>query len=216
VGYSQLLLEGISGELQPKQKDNIERIFANSKTLLMLINDVLDLARIEAGRMELISEPVDLHRWLEELFKQTQGLADEKGLTYSSSIDPQMPQVILSDPTRLNQIALNLISNAIKFTEEGSVQIALQPGPDNTWSIAVKDTGIGIAPENQKTIFEEFRQVDGTMQRRYGGSGLGLAIVRNLATIMRGKVMVTSAPGSGSLFTVVLPLVTEEVAVAAE
>jgi PAS domain S-box-containing protein len=216
VGYSQLLLEGISGALQPKQHENIERIFANAKTLLALINDVLDLAKIEAGRMEIASERMEVHKWLDELFMQTQGLAAEKGLSYTSSIDPHLPGSIMGDPARLKQIALNLVSNAIKFTEEGSVQIALQLGPDDTWSIAVKDTGIGIAPEMQKAIFEEFRQVDGTMQRRYGGTGLGLAIVRNLATIMKGKVHVNSALGSGSLFTVVLPLETEPAGVAAK
>ncbi len=216
VGYSQLLLEGISGTLQPKQHENVERIFANAKTLLALINDVLDLARIEAGRMEITNQPMNVRGWLDEIIKQTQGLAAEKKLDYSSLIDPQMPEVIVADPARLKQIALNLLSNAIKFTEEGSVQIALQRSPDSTWSIVVKDTGIGIVPEMQQVIFEEFRQVDGTMQRRYGGTGLGLAIVRNLAEIMQGSVSVSSTPGSGSVFTVILPLEMKPDAVAAE
>lgn len=210
VGYSQLLLEGITGELQPRQKDNIERIFANAKTLLNLINDILDLARIEARRMEIVNKPFQLRDWANDIMKQTEGLAADKGLSYSIELDPQLPHTLLGDTSRLKQIALNLISNAVKFTDKGFVRVEIKKTSDTTWALMTQDSGVGIAPHAQEYIFEEFRQIDGSPQRRYGGTGLGLAIVRNLALMMNGSVQVNSQVDQGSTFTVTLPLLVPE------
>lgn len=209
MGYSQIILEGIAGEVPPKQRENQERIFSNAQTLTNLINDILDLAKIEAGRTEIINRPFTLFEWLTEIVQQTEGLARQKNLDYKVVVDEQMPKVIVGDTARLKQIALNLISNAIKFTDQGYVRVEIQRQPENTWMLVVSDSGIGIPSHAQEYIFDEFRQVDGSPQRKYGGTGLGLSIVRNLALMMGGNVRVKSEVGEGSTFTVRLPLVTE-------
>jgi PAS domain S-box-containing protein len=208
IGYSQIIIEGMAGEMAPKVKENQERIFTNAKTLLGLINEVLDLARIEAGRMELVNKPFDLRTWLSEVAQQTESLAKQKGLNLAFSLDDRLPPEIVGDAARLKQIALNLIGNAVKFTERGAVTVELRRDGTDTWMLAVSDTGIGIPSHAQEFIFEEFRQVDGSSQRHHGGSGLGLAIVRNLVLLMKGTVRVKSKVGEGSVFTVSLPLVT--------
>jgi PAS domain S-box-containing protein len=210
VGYSQLLLAGISGELQPKQKDNVERMFANAKTLLNMINDILDLSRIEARRLEIVNKPFNLMGWAGDIMQETEGLAAAKDLRYTLEIDEKLPQIMLGDAPRLKQIALNLISNAIKFTDEGFVRIEIKKASDETWAFITHDSGVGIASHALEYIFEEFRQIDGSMQRRHGGTGLGLAIVRNLALLMNGDVKVSSKVEEGSTFTVTLPLLVTE------
>ncbi len=213
MGYSQIFLEGIAGDLTPKQRENQERILANAKTLTNLIDDVLDLAKIEAGRMEAVKKAFILRDWLDEITQQTETLAQGKGLSLKVVLDERMPERIVCDPDRLRQITLNLIANAIKFTDEGYVQIEIQRQKEETWSLAVSDTGIGIPSHAQEYIFDEFRQVDGTVRRRHGGTGLGLAIVRNLTMIMGGSVRVKSQVGEGSTFTVILPLAVGEAAI---
>ena len=209
IGYTQILLAGMAGELNDKQQSNLERVFANGQDLLRLINDILDLTKIEAGRMELVNKPFVLREWLDEIESHTGGLARAKGLDYDAFLDEGLPAQVVGDPDRLRQIALNLLANAIKFTEKGSVRIELQRRGADQWSISVIDTGIGIPSHAQEYIFEEFRQVDGTWQRKHGGTGLGLSIVRNLALMRGGQVRVKSQVGEGSTFSVLLPLVTE-------
>ena len=209
IGYGQILLAGIAGEMTSKQHDFVGRILLNGRNLLDLINDILDLSKIEAGRLDLLHQPFNLREWLDEIVLQTRTLADEKGLTLEVAVDDRMPEQIVGDPDRLRQILLNLLSNAIKFTDEGRVTVHIQRQSNDTWTLAVSDTGIGIPSHALEYIFDEFRQVDGSARRKHGGTGLGLAIVRNIALMMGGNVRVQSELGKGSTFTVLLPLVTE-------
>ncbi len=206
LGFSQLLMAGTSGDLTEKQMDKVKRIFRNGQTLLEMINDLLDLAKIEAGRLELLEEPFVVKDWLTGISTQFDGLAKDKGLTVTYNLDNDLPEKILADRVRLQQIVVNLLSNAIKFTDEGSVTVDVARLNKKEWTISVSDTGIGIPAHAQEYIFDEFRQVDGTSQRRHGGTGLGLAIVKNLVLTMGGTVRVKSAVGEGSTFSIRLPL----------
>ncbi len=212
-GYTQIMLAGMAGDFNDEQGGYLDRIWVNGKHLLNLINDLLDLAKIEAGRIEVVKEPLELQSWLDEVTGQVSGLAEEKYLDFEVVLDERMPPTIIADSARLTQVVINLLSNAIKFTEEGAVKLSVRRGGKSRWEISVSDTGIGIAPHAQEYIFDEFRQIDGSSQRKHGGTGLGLAIVRNLCLLMGGNVRVRSQVGQGSTFTVLLPLdaVTEEV-----
>lgn len=208
MGFVGLMLDGMGGEFDDDTRRMLDRVHANSHRLLGLINDVLNIAKIEAGRMEIVSRLFNLRELVERWQKETSVLAQQRGLAFTIDVDPDLPAVLQGDPERLTQIALNLLSNAFKFTEQGHVHLTVRRQPEN-WQIIVKDSGIGIPPHALDFIFEEFRQVDGSSTRVYGGSGLGLAIVRNLCQLMGGSVKVASELGSGSTFTVTLPLVTE-------
>jgi PAS domain S-box-containing protein len=208
IGYTQILLAGMSGDLNDEQGDFTNRILSNAKTLLNLINDILDLSKIEAGRIEIAKREFSLRDLLREVVYQTKGLADNKGLTLLTNIAPELPEKLVGDDDRLKQIVINLVSNAIKFTDHGIVAVNIAKPTDQRWEIAVTDTGIGIPLHAQEYIFDEFRQVDGSMQREHKGTGLGLAIVRKLSMLMGGNVRVKSIPGQGSTFTVILPLIT--------
>jgi signal transduction histidine kinase len=212
IGYTELQLSGMVGDLSDDQYEYGERVLANSRHLLKLINDVLDLSKIEAGRMDLIEDPFVVEDWLNAIQTQNAVLAQEKGLEFVTEVDPRLPVVLVGDAGRLQQIAVNLLSNAFKFTAKGTVHFKVRQESKNTWSIIVIDTGIGIAPHKQETIFTEFHQVDNSSTRAHGGTGLGLAIVRKLALTMGGNVRVTSTLGEGSTFTVTLPLIVEPIA----
>lgn len=205
-GFTEILLEGMAGELNERQMSNLRRVHTNARDLRKLIDDLLDLAKIEAGRTEVIKKPFAIRDWLDEILGQTRSLADEKGLRYISELDPRLPPYIVGDPGRLKQLTVNLISNAIKFTDVGEVRITVKRDGEDQWLISVSDTGIGIPPHAQEYIFDKFRQIDGQSTRKHGGSGLGLAIVRNLAMVMGGGVRVSSVVGKGSTFSVMLPL----------
>ncbi len=205
-GFTEIMLEGMAGELTDLQRGNLQRVLSNARDLRSLIDNLLDLAKIEAGRTELIQKTFNVREWLTQLVEQTRSLADEKGLKYEAILGPEMPTEIEGDPSRAKQIAINLISNAIKFTEKGEVRVSIQLQEPDRWLIVVSDTGIGIPPHMQEVIFDKFRQADGSFTRKHGGSGLGLSIVRDLALIMGGGVRVRSEVGKGSTFTVVLPL----------
>ena len=209
IGYSEIQLMGIAGQLTDKQREYQDRILANALHLLGLINDILDLSRIEAGRMDLLLIPFKLQTWLDEIILQNRVLAEEKKLAINVQVDARLPDVMVADAERLKQVVINLLSNAVKFTEEGSIKIEVVRNDSETWKIEVQDTGIGIPIHAQETIFEEFRQVDGTSHRQYGGTGLGLAIVRKLVVMMGGHIRLKSEVGKGSTFTVVLPLVAD-------
>ena len=213
IGYTEIMLAGMTGDLSNEQFDYLKRVLANGENLLHLINNVLDIAKIEAGRMELVQEPIPIRPWLEGVTRQFQILAEEKGLAFTASVSPDMPDTIVGDPERLKQIATNLISNAVKFTDEGSINVEIDKLADDRWALVVSDTGVGIPSHAQEYIFDEFRQADGSPRRKYGGTGLGLAIVRNLALTMGGNVRLTSKVGEGSTFTVILPLVTQDMTV---
>jgi signal transduction histidine kinase len=173
---------------------------------LSLINNLLDLAKIESGQTELIIEPFVLSEMITEVEQQTQGLAADKGLQYDVSIDSGLPTTIKGDRDRIKQIMINLVSNAIKFTETGSIKLNITTSSNSSWRLVVTDTGVGIPPHAITYIFDQFRQADQTSTRRFGGTGLGLAIVKNLATLMSGTVKAESVIDQGSTFTVILPL----------
>ena len=215
IGFSQLILRGSeASNFSPKQKSNIERILKNGQHLLGLVNDVLDIAKIEAGRMDVSRSEVAVEPFIVSVIDQTQSLAIQKGLALQYEVAGNVGNSE-TDAEKLRQILLNLVSNAIKFTEKGSVKIkvsnlaAVSAGKHGQThdqiAFEVRDTGIGIEPAQQKQIFEEFYQADSTSTRKYGGTGLGLSIVQKLTDLLSGTVELESQPGEGTIFRVILP-----------
>jgi signal transduction histidine kinase len=206
LGYTSLLLEGVAGPLNEKQERNLTRVDSNAQHLLALINDILDISRIEAGRMPLTIESIDLALLVREVLAELDPLVARSRLSVATRLDPALPSVA-SDRAKVKQILVNLVSNAVKFTPSGSVTVevacAVDSGPVR---LAVADTGIGIDPADQEKIFEDFQQADPSTERRYGGAGLGLAISRRLAHMLNGRLELDSRPGVGSTFTLVIPL----------
>lgn len=207
IGYTEIMLAGMTGELTSEQRDYHERVSANADHLLQLINDILDLSKIEAGRMEIVNKPFNVQKWLDDVIAVTKGLAEEKHLEFLTVLDERLPPQLVGDSARIKQIAINLLTNAIKFTNSGYVKIQLRKHGRDAFKLIVQDTGIGIPSHMQETIFEEFRQVDSSSQRKQGGTGLGLSIVRKLALMMGGNIRVKSQVNAGTEFTVILPLV---------
>ncbi|MEN0105329.1 MAG: PAS domain S-box protein [Pseudomonas sp.] len=209
---SEQLKQNTGGNLNDKQVKHSDIIHRAGRDLLQLINDVLDLARIEAGRVQLKLEQMNVHDLIQELDASLRPMAELKSLRLISSLEPQVPRVIFSDRGRLQQILRNLLSNALKFTERGEVQVSVSCGSvveeDGRvmLTIVVRDTGIGIAPEQHQRVFQAFQQIDGSTSRAFGGTGLGLAITRQLVEVLDGTVRLDSAPGQGSVFTVQLPV----------
>jgi len=206
IGFSELLLEESYGPLNPKQKRYVENVLVSGKHLLQLINDILDLSKIEAGRMDVHAEEFSLRQTIENAVNVIQPLAQKKGLAVEVVIEPGLDQVLL-DPGKTKQVLYNLMSNAVKFTDKGKITIsAARPAAEPNWvELSVADTGIGIKPEDQARIFREFEQLDGSHARRYEGTGLGLALTRKLVEVQGGSIHVDSEPGRGSRFTVRLP-----------
>ncbi len=202
---AKLLSDNKPGNLSAEQVKYAQTIYAAGNDLLALINDILDLSKIEAGQATVSVETVTLAKALQTLIDPLRPLAQEKGLTLTATVAPDAPATLDTDPQRLGQVLKNLLSNALKFTEKGSVALHVSRNPDDTLSFAVKDTGIGIPAHQQELIFEAFRQADGSTHRRYGGTGLGLSISRDLAQLLGGSIHVHSTPGEGSVFTLVLP-----------
>jgi signal transduction histidine kinase len=204
IGYGELLLLGVNGELDAETRGDIQAIFDNGQLLLALINDLLDLAKIEAGKMRLELEAVDVKTLLEDVRVSNAGLILRKPLSLEVEVEEGLPLVQV-DPVRIRQILGNLLSNAVKFTSEGRIRLRAYRQGDALF-LAVQDSGIGIAAEAQEGIFDKFRQVDGSFTRRSDGTGLGLAITRHLVDLHGGQISVESSPGRGSVFTVRLPL----------
>ena len=188
--------------LTPEQREYIEIAHRSGEMLLGLLNDILDVSKVEAGRIELEHIEFDLTALIEHAGKLLSAQAHTKGLELSVFVDPDLPRRVYGDPLRLRQIIINLLGNAIKFTEEGEVVVRALPSGEGCDSVrmAVVDTGIGIAPEAQEHIFEAFTQADGSTTRRYGGTGLGLTLSRKLVELMGGRLAVNSQPGQGSTF----------------
>ena len=199
LGYADFLLHGPPGSLMPEQAEDIGYIRQGAGRMVALIEQMLDLSRMEAGRLEIASEPVDLTKILEQVRQDIVPQAAAKSLSFSIEI-PQGLLPILGDPVRLRQILLNLVGNAVKFTDAGAVRVSAA-AIEHAVEVNVTDTGIGIAPDDLPHIFEEFRQVDSTTTRRYGGAGLGLAIGKRLAEQMGGQITVQSTLHAGSTFT---------------
>ncbi len=195
--------------LQPSQKQQLEIARRSGQTLLALINDILDLSKIESGKLELEQQPFNLQDFLQDLQQLYGKQLRDKQLSFTLHLDPEIPVWIEGDRTRLWQILTNLVSNAIKFTHQGGITVALTivtQADAELLQIEVRDTGIGIPPEAQAKIFDSFSQADGSTTRKYGGTGLGLTIAQNLVKIMGGRITVTSEVGKGSAFAFAFPL----------
>ncbi|MBN1680730.1 MAG: GAF domain-containing protein [Anaerolineae bacterium] len=208
IGFSDGLMAEIYGKLNEEQGNRIERIARNGRNLLSLIDDLLDLSKIDAGRMELQFEAVDVYESIIAVVQTMESQAGERGLAMLINVPADLPRVY-ADPNRLRQIITNLLSNAIKFTAQGSITIKsslIEQDGARLILTSVIDTGIGISPENQTIIFDEFRQADGSTTRAYGGTGLGLAITKKLVETMSGAIWVESQIGIGSEFTFILPV----------
>ncbi|MFL6196121.1 MAG: PAS domain-containing sensor histidine kinase, partial [Thermoanaerobaculia bacterium] len=205
MGYTHLMLEGVSGEMTRPQQDKLGRIDANARHLLAVINDLLDIARIESGKMPIQIERVRLPELIDEVMTEVEPVIAGTRLAVNHTLSPDLPD-ILTDRQKVKQVVLNLLSNALKFTPQGSVSIQLEHDrSQDEILIAVTDTGIGIAEENLKTIFEAFEQANSSYARRQGGTGLGLSICRRLAHLLDGRITLVSSLGEGSTFTLFLP-----------
>jgi signal transduction histidine kinase len=208
LGYSELLVDGLYGTLPDKAKDVLERIQINGKHLLGLINDVLDFSKIEVGQLSLGLEDYSMKMLVESVVASTESLAQAKGLALKAVIADDLPTG-RGDDRRLRQVLLNIVGNAIKFSDAGEVEIRAC-AKNGHFELAVRDSGPGIAPEDQARIFEEFQQVDSSSTRQKGGTGLGLAISKRLIGLHGGSISVESALGTGSTFHIVLPVRTVE------
>ncbi|MEA3506703.1 MAG: ATP-binding protein, partial [Elusimicrobiota bacterium] len=202
IGFTSLMQEGTYGELTQKQKETLEKVIRNTNNLLHLINDILDLSKIESGRMSLHSEELKVNRLLRELYEELKPLAAEKDFDFNLETGEEIK--CTNDYTRLKQIVTNLVSNAIKFTSGGEVIIKSETAEDG-FIIEITDTGIGIKKEQLSSIFDEFVQADGSVTREFGGTGLGLSISKKLIDMMGGKIEIESKWGEGSTFRVCLP-----------
>ncbi|NAX45807.1 PAS domain S-box protein [Photobacterium halotolerans] len=203
IGFSELMLDG---KMSTEQQRHLGIIRHSAKTLLNLLNDVLDSAKLESGTTQLESRHFSLRQICEQLIATQSLLANKKGIELTMRYDPQLSEYFQGDPLRVQQIILNLLSNAVKFTERGYVRLDITSSRTKGVTILVEDTGIGIAPDRLDSIFAPFSQADSTMSRRFGGTGLGTTIAKQLIELMDGKIAVYSQPGQGSTFRVDLPL----------
>jgi signal transduction histidine kinase len=206
IGYSTLMLDNIYGPLNTKQKEGLQRTLKAARHLLELVNDVLDLSKIEAGKIELALQPVMFPALIEDLFVTVRPLADEYGSTLSLAMDGDAFNIV-SDPRRVRQILLNLLSNAIKFGEGKPIELTCKQNESGGAEIEVVDHGVGIAKEDTGRIFDEFVQVSESKQP---GTGLGLPISKRLAQLLDGSLTVCSTPGEGSAFRLTLPASLED------
>ncbi len=202
---AKLLADNPQGNLSPEQVKFAESIYASGNDLLVLINDILDISKVEAGKLEVVVEEVAPGKLAQSLESTFRPLAAEKQLAFRLEMQPGTPATLATDRHRVEQILKNLLSNAIKFTNSGEVALTVSAAADGGAVFAVSDSGIGIAPEQQELIFEAFQQADGTTSRRYGGTGLGLSISRDLTRLLGGTLTLQSQPGQGSTFTLQLP-----------
>jgi CheY-like chemotaxis protein/CHASE3 domain sensor protein len=202
---AKLLADNRDGNLSAEQIKFAETIYTAGNDLLLLINDILDLSKIESGKMEVHPTSVALEGLRDGLCRTFEPMAAQKRLGFKVSLSGSLPAIIETDAQRVDQVLKNLISNALKFTEQGEVSVSIEAAQGERIEFAVRDTGIGIAPHQQEIIFEAFRQADGTTNRKYGGTGLGLSISRELARLLGGDISVVSEPGKGSIFRLSIP-----------
>jgi signal transduction histidine kinase len=216
IGFTGILVQGLAGPLNPEQRKQLEMVRGSARHLLALINDVLDISKIEAGQLEVAHDPFPLRPSVEKVVGIVGPMAAEKGLALRVELAPDVGTLV-GDRRRVEQVLLNLLNNAVKFTEQGAVTLTaevLLPGwrPPHPASagpcvrLTVRDTGVGIKPEHLSLLFRPFRQIDTGLTRQHEGTGLGLAICRRLADLMGGTVWAESEWGRGSVFTFILPL----------
>jgi len=204
IGFTEVLLASPRDPVSPRQRVALEKVHHSGKHLLGLINDILDLSKVEAGRMEARPARFALASLLRQSLEAVEPLAQRKELACRGIGLEEAPELV-QDAAKVKQIVLNLLSNAVKFTKQGVVELCVERAGTEHVSISITDTGVGIAPEDLGMVFEPFRQVEATA-REVGGTGLGLAISRKLAELMGGTLEVQSTPGKGSTFTLRLPI----------
>ena len=213
LGYAEIFIEQIYGPLNEKQINMTNRIVSNTRRLLSLINDLLDQAQMEAGKLKIKYDTLRPSDLLENLHSVMDKLTADKGLKLTSELDPKMPETLTGDSARLQQILVNLVNNAVKFTDEGTIHVQFSKPDDHNWGITVSDTGQGIPKEEVAHIFDAFRQVEGTTTRVHGGFGLGLSIVKQLVNLMGGNISVESELGKGSSFLITLPCESKSISI---
>ena len=204
IGFSRVIMRRSKDTLDQKQFDNLQKILSSAEHLLSLINNILDLSKIEAGHMELYPDAVEIEPLIESCLRTVEPMVQNKGLVLRREIAADIP-TLCTDQDKLKQILINLLSNAVKFTTTGRITVSARQRGDAV-EIAVADTGIGIPPDQLDTIFVAFRQVDSSSTREYGGTGLGLSITQHLVQLLSGEIAVESERGTGSTFTVTIPL----------
>ena len=204
IGFADVLLEGLDGELNERMEQDVRLIRDSGDHLRNLIGDILDMSKIEAGRMELRYEDVDMDRLAQDIVAAATPLAQEKNLDMYLTVSESIP-IIHADRTRLRQVFTNIMGNAIKFTQKGYVALNLELKETDV-VVSIQDTGIGIKPENVPIVFEQFRQVDGALNRKVGGTGLGMPISKNLVELHGGQIWVESTVGVGSTFWFTIPI----------
>jgi signal transduction histidine kinase len=207
IGFSELIYESKAGPISANQKEYLADVLVSSRHLLQLINDVLDLAKVESGKIEFRPEPADLARIAGEVRDTVRTIAAQKQIRMNVFVDPSLEDVF-ADQSRLKQVLYNYVSNAIKFSHVGGVvSVRLLPEGATEFRIEVEDSGIGIDPEHVNLLFAEFQQLDPGMSKKYSGTGLGLALTKRIVEAQKGRVGVRSTPGEGSVFFAVLPRV---------
>ncbi len=203
---AKLLADNTDGNLSEEQVKFAQTIQSSGNDLLALINDILDLSKIEAGQMEIRPETVTIRRLVADMTRIFEPVAAQKKLKFTTTVAPDVPERIETDRQRLEQVLKNLLSNAFKFTEKGGVELIIGRAASGMIAFSVKDSGIGISQDQQQAVFEAFRQADGTISRKYGGTGLGLSISRELARLLHGRIGLESQTGKGSTFTITIPM----------
>jgi PAS domain S-box-containing protein len=210
LGFAEMIKETVYGPVSESQTKASVRIMENTRRLLSIVSELLDQAQIQSGRMKINAEPCSPSELLKSLQDTMERISTDKEVQLVTEFDPQMPETLIGDPQRLQQIMINLANNAVKFTNRGGeVRVSVRKVDQDFWQIQVRDTGQGIPQEAQDYIFDTFRQVESSATRKYGGVGLGLAIVKQLVELMKGRITLDSQVGVGSVFTVTLPLITK-------
>jgi signal transduction histidine kinase len=209
LGYTELILDKIYGEAPQKMRVVLERVQSNGRHLLGLINDVLDLSKIEAGQLVLSLADYSINEMVQGVYIAVEPLASSKKLGFRTEVPPNLPRA-RGDDRRLTQVLLNLVGNAIKFTDKGEVTVTVAAA-DGQYTVSVRDTGPGIAPADQAKIFDEFQQADNSTTKLKGGTGLGLSIASRIVEMHGGRLWVESSPGHGSTFSFTIPLKVEKV-----
>jgi PAS domain S-box-containing protein len=206
MGYSEMIKEAFYGPVNEKQAAASERIIVNTNRMLAMVGDLLDEAQLKAGKLSIKNETFKTDSLLKTMRVTMDKIITDKGITLTDELDPGMPETIIGDVQRLQQIIVNLVNNAAKFTEQGGIRVGIKREGTDQWKIEIADTGMGIPEKDLPYIFDTFRQVEETTKRKHGGFGLGLAIVKQLVELMQGTITVRSELQKGSTFTITLPL----------